>query len=199
MNLPFSQACENNKTFIQDAMSSFVTPQQNLLEIGSYTGQHAEFIGENLKLKWQTSDTAPNCWILTEKAKDPDSSISLTPLIIEIGEIPLKSQVPVLYDNIYTANTLHIMSAKNVDTFCSSIHTILNSGGFLFIYGPFKFNNMFTSDSNFQFDQSLKQRNPFSGIRDFEQIEQSLKKNQIALTEIFDLPANNHLLVFKKN
>ena len=58
---------------------------------------------------------------------------------------------------------------------------------------------MFTSDSNFQFDQSLKQRNPFSGIRDFEQIEQSLKKNQIALTEIFDLPANNHLLVFKKN
>jgi cyclopropane fatty-acyl-phospholipid synthase-like methyltransferase len=199
MDLPFSQACENNKTYIQQAISGFLTPQQTLLEIGSYTGQHAEFIGKNLNLKWQTSDILENTWILTEKAKDPNNPITGKPLIIEIGDIPLKSQVPLNYENIYTANTLHIMSAKNVEIFCSTIHSILNPAGLLFIYGPFKFDNKFTSDSNSHFDQSLKQRNPASGIRDFEMIEKSLKAANLDFIEKFDLPANNHLLVFKKN
>jgi hypothetical protein len=60
------------------------------------------------------------------------------------------------------------------------------------------YNGQYTSDSNQQFDRWLTDRDPQSGIRDFEAIEQLAKSANLKLKNDFSMPANNQLLVFKK-
>ena len=38
------------------------------------------------------------------------------------------------------------------------------------LYGPYKYNGQFTTQSNATFDQWLKDRDPASGVRDFEAV-----------------------------
>ena len=66
------------------------------------------------------------------------------------------------------------------------------------IYGPLKYQGQFTSASNEEFDRFLTQRDPFSGIRDFEAIEQLATQAGLTLISDTAMPANNQLLVFKR-
>src|SRR3546814_4262493 len=45
-------------------------------------------------------------------------------------------------------------------------------GGTLVVYGPFNHDGGYTSDSNRDFDAWLKARDPRSGIRDFEAVDE---------------------------
>jgi hypothetical protein len=67
------------------------------------------------------------------------------------------------------------------------------------IYGPFNYNGAFTSDSNAQFDQWLKSRNPLSGIRDFEIVMLLATSMGLKLVNDFAMPANNRLLVLQNS
>ena len=58
---PFSQACENNKTAIADALDAYLRGVAEVLEIGAGTGQHAVYFASRFpELVWQTSDVAAN-------------------------------------------------------------------------------------------------------------------------------------------
>ncbi len=103
------------------------------------------------------------------------------------------------YDYLFTANTLHIMSWQSVENLFCWLPKILKPGGLLFTYGPFKFEGCFTSESNKSFDVYLKKNNPEQGIRDIEALEKLACKMDIGLLNRHDLPANNHLLVWRFN
>ena len=45
MERPFSQACENNKQAILDALREILRDVSGVLELGSGTGQHARYFG----------------------------------------------------------------------------------------------------------------------------------------------------------
>ena len=66
------------------------------------------------------------------------------------------------------------------------------------IYGPFNYNNDYTSSSNRLFDDMLKERDLQSGLRNFEDLESLTKNNSLALYEDVTMPGNNRLLIFKK-
>ncbi|MBB1383359.1 DUF938 domain-containing protein, partial [Shewanella sp. SR41-2] len=54
--LPFSQACENNKQPILTLLAKWFVNRQHVLEIGSGTGQHSVYFAENLAhARWQPS------------------------------------------------------------------------------------------------------------------------------------------------
>ena len=74
----------------------------------------------------------------------------------------------------------------------------LSTDGLFVIYGPFNYNNDYTSDSNRRFDDMLKERDPGSGLRDFEELESLAKNNSFSLFKDVAMPANNRLLMFKK-
>jgi hypothetical protein len=101
-------------------------------------------------------------------------------------------------DGLYTANTLHIISWPLVVKFFEGIAKNLSAQAKVCIYGPFKYQGEFTSESNANFDQWLKERDLNSGIRDIEAI--LLLANSAGLNLINDhvMPANNQLLVFSK-
>jgi hypothetical protein len=68
----------------------------------------------------------------------------------------------------------------------------------LAIYGPFKYNGEFTSESNASFDQFLRQSDPGSGIRDFEWVNQLAGQQALYLQSDSSMPANNQCIIWQK-
>ncbi|WP_024611029.1 DUF938 domain-containing protein [Pseudoalteromonas sp. TB64] len=195
MTKPFSQACENNKTPILEQLKDVLKNTKTVLEVGSGTGQHSVFFADKLAhLQWYTSDRAVN----HEGINLWHSEVNLTNLHAPL-ELDLNNEWPIdKVDAIYTANTFHIVSWQLVERFFDGVKRHLNSEGKLCIYGPFKYQSKFTSPSNDDFNTFLTDRDPLSGIRDFEAVEQLAKQAGLSLISDTAMPANNQLLVFKR-
>lgn len=189
--LPFSQACENNKDPILSVLHRHLGGVRTLLEIGAGTGQHAEFLaGRFPELTWQASDTAHSLPLLRPRlarAGLPD------PVALDIDSADWGCGS---FDAIFSANVLHIIGAPSVENFFRGLGPHLEPDGLLLVYGPFRYRNAYTSESNAQFDRWLKQRDPVSGIRDFEWVNALAEDAGLTLVEDNAMPANNQLLVW---
>lgn len=195
MNQPFSQACENNKTPIFDVLKQYLTGHEQILEIGSGTGQHARYFADNLAdILWQTSDLQANhpgieAWIKNCKHKNIRS-----PLTLDVSD---KHSWPTSrYDAVFTANTTHIMSWQEVASMFELVTHCLKEKGLFFCYGPSNRDGLFTSPSNERFDAFLRQQHSQMGIRDLADIQKEADYYQLTLKQTFTMPANNMLLVF---
>jgi len=105
---------------------------------------------------------------------------------------------PVAVDAVFTSNTLHIIDTASVENFFLGAGRCLAAGGLLLIYGPFKYGGEFTTQSNASFDGWLKERDPRSGLRDFEWVDELASAQDLLLLEDNAMPANNQLLVWRK-
>jgi hypothetical protein len=196
MEKPFSQACENNKTPILAVIREVFNQPVTVWEIGSGTGQHAYYLASELPhLTWQPTDLLENhpginAW--RDEAQLPNLN---PPIALDVTHPiwPCDS-----LDAVFTANTLHIMSWENVALLFERLQTYLNPSATVCIYGPFNYNGSFTSDSNANFDQWLRNRDPLSGIRDFEAVMALAESAGLKLLKDNAMPANNHLLVLQK-
>ena len=193
MNLPFAESSEQNKSVIFDAIKPFL--QGDVLEIGSGTGQHAVFFAGQLpQLNWQTSEVASNlpgieAWIRHSGLTNLPPPIALDVL----GRWP-ESQ----FDTVYSANCFHIMGEAAVAKCIEEVGACLKEDGFLVVYGPFNYAGNFTSESNARFDAMLKARDPESGIKDFEWLDQLAVKRDLYLLEDIAMPENNRSLIWQK-
>lgn len=196
MNKPFSQACENNCEPILKILSRVFSDRQEVLEIGSGTGQHAAAFAASLPhLRWQTSDLPANHFGINQWIDSAAAPNLQRPLNLNVDDFPWPA-APV--DGVFTANTLHIMSWSSVENFFSGVGSVLQNGGILAIYGPFNYKGEYTSPSNANFDQWLKDRNPVSGLRDFEAVNALAGEIDLELLEDNEMPANNRLLVWRR-
>jgi hypothetical protein len=59
----------------------------------------------------------------------------------------------------------------------------------LAVYGPFNYGGMHTSESNARFDLMLRQRDPRSGIRDFEKVDELAGAQGLRLVQDCAMPA----------
>ena len=197
VNKPFSQACENNKHAISLTLKSYVELGGSLLEIGSGTGQHGCHMSSVYpNLRWQTSDQADylagiNAWVC-----EANRDNFLAPIQLDINTASWAGEP---MDFVYASNVVHIMSLAEVDKLFSFIPSALKSGGLFFLYGPFNYEGMFTSESNAQFNDWLKAQAPHRAIRDFETINALAQENGLQLVNDHEMPANNRLLVWKKS
>lgn len=197
MSKPFSQACENNKQFILDVISQIFQPGETVLEIGSGTAQHIlHFASHMPTVDWQPAELGENMTTLMEGLSDAQlANILMPPLQLDVSDAWPLLEV----DGVFSANCLHIMAEESVDDFFHGVGRILRSGGNLCVYGPFKYDGKFTTQSNADFDSSLKSRCPVSGIRDFEKVNQLAGEVGLQLVADHSLPANNQLLHWRKN
>lgn len=199
--LPFSQACENNKQPILSVLQKELAETAHVLEIGSGTGQHSIYFAPRLAhLKWQTSDVLANhaaihAWHTAHPATNLYPPL---PFDLSSDSVPVNPETKEPYDAFFTANTLHIIAWPLVERLFALAGEILPLHGKLIVYGPFNENGQYTSASNQQFDISLRQRDPTSGIRDKKDILALANTYHLALSSAYALPANNQLLVFTK-
>lgn len=200
-NLPFSQACENNKQPILSVLQKELKDSLHVLEVGSGTGQHSVYFAPRLAhLTWQTSDVVNNhASINAWHAAHPAANL-YAPLAFDLAHdpVPVNEAVAAPYDAVFTANTLHIISWPLVEKLFNLVGGVLPAHGKLIVYGPFNENGHYTSGSNQQFDISLRQRDANSGIRNLEDIIELAKQHRLTLNERYAMPANNQILVFQK-
>lgn len=192
---PFSESCERNREPILTILREVFAQPARILEIGSGTGQHAVHFGAALPhVIWQTSDLSANHAGIRVWLDDAALPNVLPPLALDVnGPWPDK-----LFDGVFTANTLHIVSWDEGRKLIAGAGKVLRPGGRLMIYGPFNYRGAYTSDSNARFDEWLKSRAVHSGIRDFEAVAKCAGINGLALENDHAMPANNRLLVFAK-
>lgn len=173
---------------------------QRVLEISSGTGQHGVYFATDLPhLVWQPTDLAGELAGIQLWVQEAGLKNLLGPLELDVNQ---ESHWQALgdqgFDTLFTANSLHIMGENDVDQLF--FHLDILGDGFqkLIIYGPFKYDGEFTTKSNEEFDQWLKNRDPKSGVRDIEWVCEMAAEAGLVLSEDVSMPANNQLLVFDK-
>ncbi len=195
-DLPFSQAAENNKEPILEILRGVLLDQKSVLEIGSGTGQHAVwFAGHLPHLSWQPSEQQQNLDMLNLRlgVEAPDNVSEAVALDVAEEPWPISK-----VDAVFAANCVHIMSWSHVQKMFTGLRSSLNDGGFLILYGPYKYKGNFTSQSNARFEQWLKSRDVESGIRDFEKVNALASEIGLTLQKDHQMPANNECLVWQK-
>lgn len=196
MNKPFSASSEENKKPILECIKQLFTQAETVLEIGSGTGQHALYFTQQLPhLEWQASDLEDQIEGMKLWFDERQNKQILSPKVLDVSQAnwPFES---CMY--VFTANTTHIVSWPQVQCMFAGVSKVLKKGGLFAQYGPFNYNNQYTSASNEAFDQWLKNRDAQSGIRDFEALLLLAKENGLELQADYEMPANNRILVWRR-
>jgi len=191
--LPFSAASERNKAPILAVLREVFAQTRTVLEIGSGTGQHATYFAENLPhLVWQPSDRPGSVqWLEQSLASGRRGNVA-SPVTLDVNDHPWGVQA----DGLFSANTFHIMSWQEVEQFFVGAGEALQRPGTLCVYGPFRYDGAYTSESNARFDRSLRAQDPQMGIRDFEAVNVFAKAQGLNLAADYPMPANNQILVW---
>ncbi len=167
-----------------------------MLEIGSGTGQHAIYFATQMPhLVWHTSDRAANHADINGWLAKAGLANTRAPLSLDVATSAWPS---LAVDAVFSANTAHIMSWEAVTMLFSGVGRLLSPNGLFLLYGPFNYDNRYSSESNRYFDQRLKQRDSQSGIRDFEALDALARQAGMVLQQDDQMPANNHLLCWRK-
>jgi len=198
IDLPYSAACERNQQPILQVITPYLQKAETVLEVGSGTAQHAVFFAKNHpELVWQTADQEHYLAGINAQLKAANLKNILLPIELNVNSSDWNTAKQT-FDVIFTANTLHIMSEQEVQAFFKGLPTVSDSQTKLIIYGPFKYKNQFTSESNQDFDQSLRSRGVGSCIKDFEEIERLANQHGFELLLDQTMPANNQCLILEK-
>ena len=191
---PYSDASERNREPILKVLQHWFMAPGTVLEIGSGTGQHAVWFAQHLPhLIWLATDREENLsgirsWV--DEAALPNlrgpQAFNVLDAAWPVSEV--------MY--VFSANTAHIMSWPEVEAMFAGVGRVLTAGGKYCLYGPFNRNGRFTSDSNHDFDATLRARDPAMGIRDDEALIALARSSALTLIADHSMPANNRLLVW---
>ncbi len=195
--LPWSDASERNKEPILEVLRTALAGARSVLEIGSGTGQHAVHFAAQLRhLHWQPTEIATSLAPLAQRIALEGPANLQAPFALDVMDAPAALG---RWDAVYTANTLHIISAAAVARlFDIAACALPGLGATLIAYGPFRYRGEFTTPSNARFDAQLRARNPDSGIRDHEFVDGLARALGFALSADHAMPANNQLLVWRR-
>ncbi len=193
---PYSEACLKNRSPILNIIESLFSETKAVLEVGSGTGQHAVYFAEKLShLIWYTSDLEENHAGIKMWLEEVNLPNTRPPAILDVTQ----SVWPMLnVDAVFSANTAHIMHWHQVEALFNGVGELLPDKGLFVLYGPFNFNDKYTSESNKRFDGWLKARDPESGIRNFEDLDKLANHSQMLLRNDYKMPANNRILYWEK-
>ena len=193
MEKPYSPSCDRNKEPILEILRLYLT-NGRLLEMGSGTGQHAVYFAQHFpEIEWVTADIDENHNGIKAWLDEAGLNNTKGPVPFEIGKDSFPDGE---YNYVFTANSLHIMSWDHVKAFIALMGEKRIGDMTVLLYGPFNYKGQFTSESNRNFEKWLKDRNPLSGIRNFEDIQEEMQKAGFGLRNDHEMPANNRLLVF---
>ena len=194
--LPFSDACERNKEPILAVLREAFADCTRVVEIGAGTGQHAVHFARNLPhLAWQPTDRSEYLDGLAARIAAEGPPNLAQPVELDVLRQPWP---PLAGDAVFSANTLHIMSWPAVESLFAGLPGALEPGGVLAVYGPFRYRGQFTTASNAAFDAMLRERDPESGLRDFEAVDALAQAAGLQLQADHAMPANNQLLVYRR-
>jgi SAM-dependent methyltransferase len=175
-----------------------VLPESGLvLEVASGTGQHAARLASLFpELIWQPSDPDADALASIAAWRDEVAAPNLLPPIrldAEGRPWPVERA-----DAILCVNMVHISPWAATLGLLDGAAGLLPAGGPLIFYGPYRRSGIVTAASNEAFDLSLKSRNPEWGLRDLEEVSVAAGARGLGFERLFEMPANNLTLVYRR-
>jgi SAM-dependent methyltransferase len=178
----------------------------DVLEAGSGTGQHAvHFAAHSPGIVWWPSDLNERhlqsiaAWRAFSGLPNIKPPLKLDLADPDWSEATRTGGGPPSLLAIFCANVIHIAPWRVAEGLFAGAGRVLQEGGYLFLYGPFKRNGKHTALSNAVFDASLRENNPDWGVRDIADLEKLASSCGLALREVVEMPANNLILVFARS
>lgn len=195
-----SPSAARNKDPILDVLRPHLISGMHILEIASGTGEHGAHIMANIPgLIWQPGDLSEDArksiaaWV---KFSGDENFLDPIALDASTDEWPIDRAAR--FDGVLCLNMIHIAPLEAAKGVVRGAGRVLNQGGFLYFYGPFKRGGRHTAPSNEAFDENLRSRDPAWGIRDVEEIETLANQAGLLLESTSDMPANNLSLLFRR-
>ena len=193
---PFAPACERNKEPILAALRRVFGDAGDVIEIGSGTGQHAVWFAAGLPhLVWRTSDLPQNHAGIDAWIDEAGLDNVERPLALDVARRPWPLASA---GGAFSANTAHIMHWPEVEAMFGGLGEVLSPGARFALYGPFARDGRHVSESNAAFDRSLRAQDPGMGVRDVRDLERLAAGAAMTLEDDVAMPANNHVLVWRK-
>lgn len=190
-------AALRNRDPILRVLRDVFGPVRRVLEIGSGTGQHADYFTENVPgWRWQPTDLDPaNLDSIDAYRREAARDHFLPPVALDTRSDDWPSGP---FDAVFSANVVHISPWSVAVALIDGAARVLPVGGLLVLYGPFRFSGRFTADSNAAFDARLRSEDPEWGVRDVDDLQREAVARGFAPPRVIDMPANNHVLVFER-
>jgi len=196
---PFSPSSEENKQPILKVLAPRFADARSVLEIGSGTGQHAVYFAAAMpELRWQCTDVPAHLPGIRQWLQEAQTPNLPPPLALDVASDWVPAFSGHGYDAAFSANTAHIMSLAQVARMFAGVGAVLPAGARFLLYGPFSTNGRHTSESNAQFDRSLRAQSPDSGVRDLRELEGFAREAGLSLEEDIPMPVNNRTLVWRR-
>lgn len=211
---PYSPACDRNRDPILSVLQTAFADCRRVLEIGSGTGQHAVHFAKAMpQLVWQTADVQANLVGIQLWLDEAGLANTPPPFVFDCdaeidddskpnadtqldGDASTNHVPRHHFDALFSANTLHILSWRQVQVLFDRLPHLLAKNAQVAIYGPFNRNGQFTSDSNRAFDASLRRADPLRGIRDLEAVQQLAQHAGLRQVADIEMPSNNACLIW---
>ncbi len=190
----------NRKPILDVFKEKFPTVQADVLEIASGSGMHIHYFAPNFPhLTFQPSDVNEDVFehikqlTQTTQAKNVKPPIKIDLTRPETWSI-LNGQT---FDAIFLINLFQVAPIEVADGLANIAANYLSKNGALYIYGPFKVNGKFTTQSNEEFDAALRSHGvPEWGLKDVADITKAANKYGLTLKETVNMPANNFILIY---
>ncbi|MEJ7602825.1 MAG: DUF938 domain-containing protein [Kofleriaceae bacterium] len=190
-------AAARNREAIREVLARYVPASGLVLELSSGTGEHAVHLARAFPaLTWQPSDLDAAALASIEAWREEAALTNLRP------PVALDAMDPVwpvdVADVVVCINMIHIAPWEAALGLLAGARRTLPTGGLLYLYGPYRFDGMFSAPSNADFDRSLRARDSRWGVRDVRDVTAAAAKCNLELADTIPMPANNHSLVFRK-
>jgi SAM-dependent methyltransferase len=195
----FSPSAERNKQPILEVLQTFLPAQGTALEVASGTGQHVVWFAQNMPLwTWQPTEVHSGALYNIEvRATEADLANVNVALPLDVCKTPWQLE-DAPFDLVLCINMLHIAPWEACGALMRGAATHLAPGGKLVTYGPYFEAGVTPTQSNVDFDQSLRAHDPTWGIRHLDDVVQEAAAAGLVLAARHTMPANNLLLVWKK-
>ncbi|KAF9371631.1 hypothetical protein CPB97_001843 [Podila verticillata] len=208
----FFAATDRNKEAILEQLRPYLSNSVQVLEIGSGSGQHIyHFAKEYPNVVFQPTEYDTSLFTSIEAytadlcANGHNAQIK-APIELDATDAAHWAQVERAgrvgedkYDLVLTTNIFHITPWIVGQSIVRGAGRVLQVGGFFVLYGAFKRHGKFNTESNAQFDQTLRGRDASWGVREINDIV-AVAQNEasLQLKEVLDMPSNNYMLIFQK-
>ncbi|MGV9009889.1 DUF938 domain-containing protein [Brevundimonas sp.] len=194
-----SPAVARNTGPILEVLRAHLPARGAVLEIAAGSGEHAVAFARALPgLDWTPSDPSPEARASIAAWSEAAALPNLTaPLALDVLDKATWPQGPV--QALVCINMIHISPWSATDALMRLAgQTLVQPGGLLILYGPFREADAPLAPSNAAFDDSLKARDPSWGLRDLDAVVEAARAEGLRLTLRREMPANNLMLLFRR-